>query len=171
MVITVAVLLVLVVGFTVVSGQSQFAPGGPVEGPTPVADVDGTLKRAHREFEFPVAVPKGIPADWHPNSVAITNLVYWKKGEPQVARGGWITPKGFIALVQSNAKFTEFIQAETGGTGADLGTVDAGGVGWEITDARRDERAWYRTVDGVTTVITGSATEAEFQKLAQSIAG
>ena len=101
MVISMVVLGVAALIFRGSYGGLSFAPGGPIsDAAAPTADVVGGFERADRMVPFSPAVPHGVPADWHPNSFAVTDPTTLRAGELPTVQGGWLTPDGrFVTLV------------------------------------------------------------------------
>ncbi len=166
---------VIVVGvliLAVFNGGFSFSPGRATGGTAATADVQGGFRTAGRVTDFAVVVPKGLPADWHGSSFSVTKSPGTPDMPPTV-RGGWLVPSGaYVTLIESSGDPTAVLAAEVGqGSGASTGTVTAGGATWTVGPGVRDETAWWRTADGVTLLITGSATPADFTTLAESIAG
>ena len=164
-------LLALVV-VAVYYGGFKISAGRAGGGPVPTADVVGGFTQVGNTLGFSVVVPAGVPSDWHPNSFSVTQTS--AGGPPAAARGGWLTPDGnFVTLVESTGTSAAVQQAELGSTGAATGTVNAGGADWTVVPGRRSETAWIRpSADGqFRYLITGNASQADFQTLAGAVAG
>ena len=159
--------VLLLVGF---DGGFSFSPGGPSGGTVLSTDVQAQFDTAGRVSGFPVVVPKGIPAAWNGSSFTITPPPGTPDAPPTV-RGGWVTPDGaYISLIESSGAPTEVLSAELGQTsGVTTGSVTAGGATWTISPGVRNESAWSRTENGVTLLITGSASTADFTTLAATL--
>ncbi len=169
-VIVVAVLLL--VGF---DGGFSFSPGKPSGGTAQTADVVGGFATAGRVSGFTVLVPKGVPTGWHGSSFSITEPPGTPDAPPTV-RGGWLTPSGaYISLIESSGPLSAVLKAELGDTsGAVTGSVSAGGAQWTTSPGVRDEIAWSRsqpsgTGTGITLLITGNASAADFSVMAGTI--
>jgi hypothetical protein len=173
MVISMVVLAVAALIFAWVYGGLSFAPGGPVsDAAAPTADVVGGFERADRLVPFAPVIPHGIPADWHPNSFAVSDPATMQPGDLPTVQGGWLTPDGgFVTLVQSQGSLNQVLQAQVANADAATGTVQAGGATWTVGPGRRDEIVWYREANGVVYLITGSADAAAFTTVAASIEG
>jgi hypothetical protein len=174
MAISMGLLVVVVLVFVGIYGGFSFAPGGPTtDGAAPTADVVGGFQRADRNLDFKPSVPVAnrIPADWHPNSFAVTDPNTLAPGDLPTVRGGWLTANGaFVTLVEAEGQVPAVLQAELGTAGSATGTVDAGGSTWTVVPGRRDETAWYREVSGgVVYLITGSAGPDAFRTLASAL--
>jgi hypothetical protein len=177
MVMTMAVVLVVVGLIAVYGNNVSFAPGGQAaEGPVPTADVIGGFSHAKATMDFPITVPDGVPAEWHPNSLSVSdpnvsNDGIVRVGTLKAVRGGWITPQdAYIQLVEADGDIPQVLASEFGQARQVSGTVDAGGATWSVTSGVRAEIAWTRTASGGTTLlITGNASEDEFRTLAQAL--
>lgn len=181
MVMTMAVVLV-VVGLIALYGRNvSFAPGGQADaGAPPTADVIGGFSHAKATMDFPITIPHGVPAAWHPNSLSVSDPGTSHDGIAQVGtlkavRGGWITPQdAYIQLVEAAGDAAQTLQSEFGQARSVSGTVQAGGATWSVTIGVRSESAWVRTVESVagrtTLLITGNAAVNDFRTLAQAVA-
>ncbi len=164
------VLALLVVA--VYYGGLKLSLGKAGGGAVPTADVVAGFTDVGDTLGFTVAVPQGIPADWHANSFSVTATS--AGGSTAAARGGWLTPAGsFVTLVQSTGAQVDVQQVELGSSGAATGTVNAGGADWTVVPGRRSETAWIRvSADGrFRFLITGNASDADFRTLAATVSG
>lgn len=170
MVITMALVLVVVGFIALYGGGVIFAPAGrPVEGNVPTADVVRGFTQA-QNLDFPVTVPRGVPASWHPNSFTVSTPQVGGAGTLPTVRGGWVTPDDtFITLIESSGDPDQVLAAEIGAVGPAKGTVEAGGASWDVTTGRRSEAAWIRTTGKTTYLITGNASEQDFAVLAGAV--
>jgi hypothetical protein len=164
-----AVLLVIIgvlVGF---SRACSFNPGGPSIDPAaaPTVDASRELKAAADSVDFPIRRPE-LPAGWRANSSSVGPV---GAGASVVVRVGWLTPKGrFVQLSQSGAEPADVAAVETDRPDArPNGEVDVDGVRWTTYPGRREEIAWVTRLDGVTTLITGTAGAEEFRELARAV--
>lgn len=167
-------MVVIVVGVLVLvafQGGFSFSPGKPSGGTAPTTDVQAGFSTAGRLADFVVVQPKGLPASWHGSSFSITSAPGTPVAPPTV-RGGWQTPTGtYLTLIESSGGLIAVLGAEIGQTdGSMTGSVTAGGAQWGISPGVRHELAWSRTAKGVTLIITGNATVAEFTQLAVALA-
>lgn len=170
MTLSIGAIVVVVLLFVAINGGFSFSLGEPTGGTAASADVQGGFGTASRQAGFAVVVPTGLPANWHGNSFSITPAPGTDEAPPTV-RGGWLTPGGaFITLIQSSGKPAAVLAAELGRTAASTGTVDAGGTTWSVRPGVRQETAWSRTSGGVTLLITGNASPADFTTLARAVA-
>lgn len=161
------VLLVIVGVLVAVTRGCSFDPGAPSSNTdtAPSVDVSAKLHEAARSVTFPVRQP-ALPADWKANSSSTAGV----GSADVVVRVGWLTPsERFVQLSQSGGDVADVLATETGESGTRTGSVEVAGTTWETYPARRDEVAWVATLDGVVTLITGSASEAEFTRLAEAV--
>lgn len=175
------VVVLVVVGLIALYGNNvSFAPGAqPAAGPAPTADVVGGFGHAQSTLGFAITVPSNIPAEWHPNSLSVSdpdvsNDGIARVGTLKAVRGGWITPSdGFIQLVEAAGDSAQVLASEFGEARQISGTIEAGGAQWSVTTGVRSEVAWVRsaqTESGMTTfLITGSADEHAFRTLAAAV--
>jgi hypothetical protein len=181
MVMTMVVVLVVVGLIAVYGNNVSFAPGGPTpEGPVPTADVIGGFSHAKATMDFPITVPDGVPDEWHPNSLSVSdpdgsNDGLAQVGTLQAVRGGWLTPQdAYIQLVEADGDIPQVLANEFGQARQVTGTVDAGGARWSVTSGVRSETAWIRTVQAAsgetTLLITGNASDDDFRALAEALA-
>lgn len=170
--ISMGVIVAIALVFSLLNGGFSFSPGKASGGDSQTADVQGGFANAGRTTEFPVVVPKGVPASWHASSFSMTPAP-GTTAAPPTARGGWLTETGsYITLIQSSGAVAAVLTAEIGvAAGRTTGSVTAGGAQWATGPGVRQEVAWSRTANGVTLVITGNAVPADFQKLAAAVAG
>ena len=165
------VIVVAVLGVVLLQGGFSFSPGKATGGNIIATDVVGDFKTAGRVSGFTVTVPKGLPSTWQGSSFSITDPPGTPDAPPTV-RGGWQAPGGYITLIESSGAPTAVLTAELAGADGTTttGSVTAGGAVWTTSPGVRTEAAWSRTQGGVTFLITGSATPAEFQQLAAAVA-
>ncbi len=170
MALTMGVVVVVIAIFAIFEGGFTFAPGGATAGPAPTADVVGNFGQAQRSVTFPITVPRGIPADWHPNSFTITDPQADSLGKVSTVRGGWLTADGaFVMLAESSGSVPQVLDQEVGAAGRVNGTVTVGGSQWSVTAGVRDEAAWVRTDGQTTYLITGNADQADFRTVAAAV--
>lgn len=170
MALSMGAIVIVVLAFVAINGGFSFSVGKAVGGTAPTADVMGGFSTADRLVDFPVVVPHGVPAGWHPNSFSTTPAPGTQQAPP-TARGGWLTPAGnFITLVESSGAAPAVLAAEGLPANGSTGTVVSAGVTWTVGAGVRQEVAWTRNADGVTFLITGNATPADFATLAGAVA-
>lgn len=171
MVGAVAVLLAIIGAVLAFYGGCSFSPGGPTVDPAtaPSVDASGELELAARSSAFPVRDPS-VPKGWRANS-ASTSAVGAGATASVIVRVGYLTAGGaFVQLSQSGGNAGEVVAKETGQEEPPeaTGTVDVDGVAWTTYPGRRDEPVWVADRAGALLVVTGSAPEPEFRRLAQA---
>ena len=171
MALSMGFLVVVVLVIAVFNGGFSFSPSGPSGGSTPTAAVSAAFANAGSVVGFTPRQPQHIPSDWTPNSSTLT-APHGQGDAPPAVRGGWITPDGrFVQLVESSGTIQAVLRAEIGDAGATTGSATVGADVWSIYPGVRSEHAWVRQVDGITFLITGSASDDAFRTVAGSVAG
>jgi hypothetical protein len=165
-ILVLVVIIGVVLGFY---GGCSFSPGGPTvdQDAAPSADASGELSRTARSVTFPVREP-ALPKGWRANSASTRSVGSGVTGNVLV-RVGWLTPSGtYLQLSQSGGEVADLLVEETGQgePPAASGSVEVAGVTWTTYPARRDEPAWVTELDGAVLLITGSAKEEDFRRLA-----
>jgi hypothetical protein len=122
------------------------------------------------DADVPLAAPV-VPVDWYANAARLRTefgVTTWYVG--------FITAEeGFIALNQGLGANVSWVNAELDGREA-TGDTRIGGLDWQVYDHRdRDDAGNYAyalvtELDGSTVVLHGTASDAEFESLAASIA-
>jgi hypothetical protein len=112
-------------------------------------------------------VPTGLAKLWYANSASLSH-----SGAHAHLHIGWVTPtNAYAALEESNDRSAPFIVAILGQRGATVaGTQDVNGVAWDRRVSARGENSLTRKIGAITVVITGSATTAQQEALAGSLA-
>lgn len=167
MVFAMVPLVLIVLGMAGLMGRCSFSPLGPsVEpGSAPTVDAGAELRRAAKRVGFPVVQPR-LPAGWRSNSAGVRGV----SGEHRAVRVGWLTADGhYLRLSQSSAPEAALVAFETERPPRGRGVVYEAGRRWVVYGSVRSEVAWVAERDGVTLLITGSATEAEFRTLARAV--
>jgi hypothetical protein len=145
-----------------------FVPHGSKSDPVKTETVGYSveLQQARRDAPYQVAGPEGLGAGWRATSVTYTagdrKNVTWHLG--------FIDPdKQYVALEQSNGQSAAFIDDVTLGAHRDAGrTVRAGGRTWDYYTGGR-YHAYVRAQKGVTTVVLGTAPDAQLTQLANAL--
>jgi len=168
MVVLVGALLFVVGAY----GGFSFAPGGTKDVPPPATDVVVGFTRAGPALNIPVVVPANVPSDWVGNSFVLKTPDSHGKDVIPLARAGWLTGNGnYITLIQSAASPADVLGQEIANGLNSTVSVTEAGVAWDVYPGVRNEVAWVRQANGVTFVITGSASEADFVTLARTVVG
>jgi hypothetical protein len=123
-----------------------------------------------QDAPYPVWAPEGLPPGWRATSSRVHGLDGGGKG-PVSWHLGFVTPgKEYAALEQSNEKASDYVPRMTNNRKPN-GTMQVGGVTWD-TYYRKDKKAnsLARTLpDGVSLVVTGTASYQELAVLAGSL--
>jgi hypothetical protein len=138
--------------------------------PQPPEPVDYVAIAEAADADVPLAAPV-VPVDWYANSAR-----YRTEFGVQTWYVGFITADaGFIALNQGIGANETWVNAELDGS-AVTGETRIGGLDWQVHDQRdRDGAGNYvyalsTEFEGSTVVLHGTASDAEFESLAASIA-
>lgn len=113
-------------------------------------------------------VPDGLPAQWYANS---GSLLY--AGRHAHLHIGWVSPTNdYAALEESNNTAQPFIEAVLGSSGVHVTSyVRIAGQTWARSVSAKGEKSLvFTTPDGITVVITGSASPSQQAQLAASLA-
>ena len=163
---------ILVVSLLLVGGaMGLYSFGNATDnGKAPLVAVISGLERARAGSKLPFVVPVGVPSNWQGNSYQLVTPEV-DGGTRTLARAGWLTASGkFITLVQSTEAAADLVSSEIGQGLASRGAVQAGGAEWSVFPGLRQEQVWVREIDSITVLITGSASESDFQVLAAAVA-
>ena len=171
-----ALLILIPVGLLLfsVGSSCSFAPTGPVEDPQsgPSVDVGARLSEYARGSAFPLRVPD-VP--FRPNSTDRGPV----EGGGTAVRTGYVTPEAdYLSLVQTDASAEGILATESGVSGGGdgpprmQGTVDAGGLTWEVYQREGGEPFRIATLPGrpeVRALVTGSASDEQFRTMAGAL--
>lgn len=157
MVISLLVLLVPVVlligGYQLLAGRNQ---------PTEV-DPAPALAQA-RAAGLAVAEPTGLSADWTPVSAVVQPA---DKGT--TLRIGYLTPAGAsVQVLQSNIPAEHLLPEEFPDAGPPAGTVTIADHPWQVYSVPHGQ-ALVRLTPELTTIVRGSAAEAELHALVAAV--
>jgi hypothetical protein len=139
--------------------------------PVKTVDTSTTVQLAANRAGYPLLVPTDLPRGYRPTSVR-TDAGNAGEGDPVTLEIGYVTPKD---------QFAEFVVSDDPRADAvtrllahvtPAGSVQIGGNSW--TRATRlhegdEETVLSRTVDDVTVVVSGSASDAELETVAGSV--
>ena len=156
-----AVCLLLVGGAYLVTPRSD-------EELLPTVDYNPQLWAMRSDAPYTVHAPEGLPKGWRPTSSRVHGL----NGDGPVAwHLGFVTPSDeYAALEQSNEKASAYVPRMTN-IKKSIGTMQVGGASW-AKHFRKDKnaRSLVRTLpDGVTLVVTGTASFEELAVLAGAL--
>jgi hypothetical protein len=132
----------------------------------PVKRIDYTLKfqQASQVAPFPLLAPQGLPERWRATSADYSPI------DPTRTTWhiGFINPSDEYAAVEQGNGPTEPFVAEKSMDGRPVGYVDVAGEQWRSYDGPK-YRSLVRVKDGVTTMVTGTASFAELAQLAAAL--
>jgi hypothetical protein len=131
-------------------------------------DPSSAVELAAARAGYPVPVPTGLADDYRPTS-ARTDAGKAGVGDPVTLEIGYLTPsEEFAGFVVSDDPRAAPVAAVTDDA-QDRGTVQLAGSTWTRATTTRDETALIRETDGVTVVVTGSASDAELETVAAAV--
>ncbi|WP_100501768.1 DUF4245 domain-containing protein [Geodermatophilus chilensis] len=140
-------------------------------GVDPVREVDpaSTVQLAAARAGYPVVAPADLPDGYRPTS-ARTDAGEAEAGDPVTLEIGYLTPSAeYAGFVVSDDARADAVDAVLAGAQQQEGTVDLGGQAWTRGTTERGETVLSRTADGVTVLVTGSASDAELETVAGSV--
>ncbi|SNS27190.1 Protein of unknown function [Geodermatophilus pulveris] len=135
-----------------------------------VREVDpaSTVQLAAARADYPVPVPADLPEGYRPTS-ARTDAGGVQSGDPVTLEIGYLTPSAeYAGFVVSDDARADAVDDVLGGA-QQSGTLDLGGQSWTRGTTDRGETVLSRAADGVTVLVTGSATEEELATLAAAV--
>jgi hypothetical protein len=159
-------LLPLVVICLVIVGWQAFQR--EPEDPVRAIDPSTTVRVAADRADYTLVVPTDLPDGYRPTS-ARTNAVDAGEGAPITLQIGYVTPKTeFAGFVVSDDPSAEPVRSVLGGA-QEEGTVDLGGATWTRSTTERGETALSLVQDGVTVLVSGSASDRELETVAAAV--
>jgi len=139
--------------------------------PVKTVDPSTSVQLAANRAGYPLLVPTDLPRGYRPTSVR-TDAGNAGEGDPVTLEIGYVTPsEQFAEFVVSDDPHDD---AVTGllADATPAGSLQIGGDTWTRATRlheRDEETVLSRTVDGVTVVVSGSASEAELETVAGSV--
>ena len=131
-------------------------------------DPSSTVQLAAARAGYPVVAPAGLPEGYRPTS-ARTDAGTAEAGDPVTLEVGYLTPSSeYAGFVVSDDARADAVTGVLGGA-QEQGTVDLGGQAWSQGTTERGETVLSRTADGVTVLVTGSATDEELETVAGAV--
>ena len=132
-------------------------------------DPSTTIQLASARAGYELLVPAGLDADYRPTS-ARTDAGNAGEGDPVTLEIGYLTPEeDFAGFVVSDDRAADPVAAVLDGADDD-GTVDLDGRSWTRSTTVDGETALWREADGVTVLVSGSASDEELETVAESVA-
>ncbi len=141
----------------------SFFQRGSSTDPAPTVDYTSVLAQARSQAPFPVLAPTSLPAGWRATSVE------WSGSGPEKAwHLGLLTSQdAYVGLEQGNAITQTFVTEHTRANEPGA-PVQIAGQTWQ-TLTSGNETALVLAGDGVTTMVTGTASESQLVAFAASL--
>jgi Protein of unknown function (DUF4245) len=138
--------------------------------PSPKVSVVGyaqQLQETRHQAAYDVLAPVGLGTGWKATSARGST-----DGGATTWHLGFVTPDGhYAAIEQSDGPVQGFLDAHVDGARR-AGSVTVSGVAWQrLDDGKPETRALVLRGDGVTTLVTGSASFTELRRLAAALQG
>ena len=133
-----------------------------------VVDPSSAVQLAAARASYDVPAPTGLGEEYRPTS-ARTDAGDATEGDPVTLEIGYLTPsEDFAGFVVSDDSRAAPLRAVLDGAVSE-GTVELAGGNWSRRTTERGETALVREVEGVTVVVTGSASEDELETVARAV--
>jgi hypothetical protein len=161
-------LVVVVAVFSPGNGILSF--GKPKEN-LPYADPGQAATALRLTAPYTSYAPQGLPATWRPTSSRLSAPgPASDPKKPITWHLGYVTPAGeYAALEESNQKPADDFIKQITDTDRAQGVRQVGGTGWTMYDHAGQDRSLVRQADGVTLVVTGTASYEELAVLAGAL--
>ena len=131
-------------------------------------DPSSTVQLAAARAGYPLVVPTGLGEDYRVTS-ARTDAGNADEGDPVTLEIGYLTPaEEYAGFVVSDDPRADPVAAVLDGAD-EQGAVDVDGQSWTRVVTEKDETALVREADGVTAVVTGSASDEELREVAAAV--
>jgi hypothetical protein len=131
-------------------------------------DPSSTVQLAAARAGYSLLVPTGLGEDYRVTS-ARTDAGNAGEGDPVTLQIGYLTPaEEFAGFVVSDDPRADPLAVVLDGA-LEQGTVDVDGQAWTRSTTEEDETALSRESDGVTVVVTGSASDEELETVAAAV--
>jgi hypothetical protein len=161
-------MLPLVVICLVIVGWTTLRQSKDAADPVREADPSSSVQLAAARASYDVLVPQGLEEDYRPTS-ARTDAGNAGVGDTVTLEIGYLTPgEEYAGFVVSDDPRAGPLTAVLDGT-EEQGTVDVNGQAWTRSVTAKDETALSREADGVTVVVTGSASDEELETVAAAV--
>ena len=159
---SIVILLVVIGAFALYQALLTDDPGSP----TPPVDYKTAVVGARADAGYPVLAPAELPDGWKATSVRYTPGSKW------VWHLGVLTAdQEYVGLEQARTDPPSLIKTAAEGTVA-TGTTDIDGTEWQVRrDESRGETTLVRHEQGVTTLVTGSASQQTLEDYVRSLRG
>ena len=131
-------------------------------------DPSSTVQLAAARAGYPLLVPTGLGEDYRVTS-ARTDAGNAGEGDPVTLEIGYLTPaEEYAGFVVSDDPRADAVAAVLDGA-QEQGTADVEGQTWTRSTTEKEETALSREADGVTVVVTGSASDEELEDVAAAV--
>lgn len=131
-------------------------------------DPSTTVQLAAARAGYPLLVPEGLDEDYRVTS-ARTDAGNAGEGDPVTLEIGYLTPaEDYAGFVVSDDSRADPLATVLDGA-EEQDTVQIGGQTWTRSITEKDEIALFRETDGVTVVVTGSASDEELETVAAAV--
>ncbi|WP_448625322.1 DUF4245 domain-containing protein [Geodermatophilus sp. URMC 64] len=165
-------LLPLIVIVLAVVAWTTFRQTPDVDPVKPAENLDSTVSLAANRAGYPLPVPTDLPGGYVATS-ARTDAGDAGEGDPVTLQIGYVTPAGeFAGFVVSDDPRADAVTALLGDA-TEGGTLKIAGETWTRSTRlheRDTETVLSRERDGVTVVISGSASDEELETVAAALA-
>lgn len=140
------------------------------EDPVRTVQTQSSTQLAAARADYPLLVPQDLPEDWRATSITTDAGAAVDEGDPVTLQIGWLTPgEEFAGYTVSDDPRAAALTDVLGGA-TDEGSADIGGRTWTRLTTSREETAYRLDAgDGVTAVVTGSASDEELATLAGAL--
>ena len=160
--LTLGLLLVVAAIFVAPTGMCSFHPGAPEHGPVQDVDAASFLKMEAHQSKFPLRLP-ATPEGWVPNSARRTSVT--DRPAPSV---GWVTKgEGYLQLIQTDVPLDKLKNFPDDPNRKPGERKQVSGTTFETFHGDRD--LWIADLGTSRALIKGSASEGEFQQLAEAL--
>jgi hypothetical protein len=157
MILSLAVVGLVVAALLLVSPHKAQDPVKPI-------DYGLQFQQASRVAPYPLLGPRGLPERWRPTSADFDGA------DPAATTWhiGFINPGDeYVAVEQTNGAHEPFVR-DKGKRGEIVGSMPIAGDEWLMYDGPK-YRSLVRAKDGVTTMVTGTATFPELQVMVEAL--
>lgn len=159
---SIVVLLVIIGAFALYQALLTGDRGDP----TPSLDYQTAVVGARADAHYPVLAPAELPDGWKATSVRYTPGSKWAWH-----LGVLTADEEYVGLEQARTDPASLIKSAASGT-VETGTTDIDGTQWQVRqDDSRGETTLVRYQQGVTTVVTGSASQDTLEDYVRSLGG
>jgi hypothetical protein len=164
-------LLPLVAIILAIVAWTAFRQSPDVDPVKPADNLDSTVQLAANRAGYDLLVPTGLSEDYVATS-ARTDAGDAEEGDPVSLEIGYVTPdEKFAGFAESDDPRADAVTGVLGDA-TEQGTVQIGGQTWTRSTRLHQgdtETVFSREADGVTVLVSGSASDEELQEVAASL--